>query len=59
MERELDGTLKFRAQKDLIKAFQDACARNDTTAAQAIRAAMREYVKQNAQGDLLARNGKK
>jgi hypothetical protein len=58
MKRELDGTLKFRAQKDLIKAFQDACARNDTTAAQVIRAAMRQFVKDNAQGDLLTRRKK-
>lgn len=58
MERELDGTLKFRAQKDLIKAFQDACARNDTTAAQVLRAAMRQFVQDNAQGDLLAKRKK-
>ena len=59
MERELDGNLKFRAQKDLITAFQEACARTDTTAAQVLRAAMRKFIQENAQGDLLARNGKK
>lgn len=59
MERELDGNLKFRAQKDLITAFHEACARTDTTAAQVLRAAMRQFVQDNAQGDLLTRKGKR
>jgi hypothetical protein len=48
-----DSTLNLRLPADLKAAFDAACAANDQTASQVIRALMREYVKRNAQGDLL------
>lgn len=42
-----------RVPADLKKAFDDAASRNDRTASQLIRDFMREYVRKNAQGDLL------
>ena len=50
-------SLNLRLPSELKKAFEDACERNDLSASQVIRAMMREYVRQNAQGDLL--RGKK
>ena len=47
------STLNLRVPADLKRAFDAACAANDQTASQAIRAMMREYVKKHAQGDLL------
>lgn len=44
-----------RVPADLKKAFDDAAKRNDRTASQLIRDFMREYVRANAQGDLLRR----
>ena len=48
-----NATLNLRLPADLKAAFDAACAANDQTASQVIRAMMREYVKRNAQGDLL------
>lgn len=48
-----DATLQFRLPADLLRAFHEACAANDQTASQVLRAMMRDYVKANAQGDLL------
>lgn len=42
-----------RVPADLKKAFDEAASRNDRTASQLIRDFMREYVRANAQGDLL------
>lgn len=55
MNNDLDTTFKFRLPSDLLKAFNAACEDNDQTAAQVLRAAVREYVTRNAkpQGDLL------
>lgn len=55
MANDLDTTFKFRISSDTLKAFTRACENNDTTAAQALRAAVREYIANNAQGDLLKR----
>lgn len=46
-------TLNVRIPKDLKKAFDEVCAEKDTTASQAIRAFIRDFVAKNAQGDLL------
>lgn len=56
MASDLDATFKFRLPGDLLQAFNLACEDNDQTAAQVLRAAVREYVTRNtkAQGDLLA-----
>ena len=47
-----DKSFTFRADEDLIKVFHHACANNDTTASQALRVFMRDYVKKHGQGDL-------
>jgi predicted transcriptional regulator len=55
MANDLDSTFKFRINSDLLNAFNAACEDNDQTAAQVLRAAVRDYVTRNtkAQGDLL------
>lgn len=57
--RDLETTFSLRVGSDLLKAFKDACDRNDMSAAQVLRAAMRQFVQDNAQGDLLTRKGKR
>jgi len=44
MAQDLDTTFKFRIPSDVLKAFSMACEDNDTTAAQVLRAAVRDYV---------------
>lgn len=41
-----------KVDEDLLTAFKNACEQNDTTASQAIRQFMREYVKNTGQPDL-------
>lgn len=55
MHRNLDHTLKFRIPSELAAEFAQACADNDTTAAQVLRAAVRDYVAKmtQPQGDML------
>lgn len=55
MQRNLDSTLKFRIPSELADQFAQACADQDTTAAQVLRAAVRDYVARMSQpqGDLL------
>lgn len=55
MGNDLDTTFKFRLSSDLLNAFNRACEDNDQTAAQVLRAAVREYVTKHAkpQGELL------
>lgn len=55
MASDLDATFKFRIPADLLQAFNLACEDNDQTAAQVLRAAVRDYVTRYAkpQGDLL------
>lgn len=50
---EKTAVINHRVPEDLKKAFDAACKDNDQTASQVIRAMMREYVRRNAQGDLL------
>lgn len=56
--RDLETTFTMRVSADLLKAFQEACNRSDLSAAQVLRAAMRQFVHDNAQGDLLTRRKK-
>lgn len=49
----------IRVEEDLIKSFHHACSNTDTTASQAIRAFMRDYIKKNGQGDLFTNTGNK
>lgn len=53
--KDLDETFRFRLPADHLKAFQAACADNDMTAAQVLRAAVRAYIAEHSkpQGDLL------
>lgn len=41
-----------KVDEDLLRAFKYACDNQDTTASQAVRAFMREYVRKHGQGDL-------
>ena len=50
---ETQTVINLRIPCELKRAFEDACKANDQTASQVIRAFVRQYVKQNAQGDLL------
>jgi antitoxin component of RelBE/YafQ-DinJ toxin-antitoxin module len=45
--------IRTRIDADLKRAFEEACTRNDRTASQVLRDLIRDYVKKNAQGDLL------
>lgn len=45
--------MNMRLPESLKIAFEAACKQNDQTASQVIRAMMRDYVRKNAQGDLL------
>lgn len=46
------GNMTFRVEEELQAAFVAACKANDVSAAQVLRAAMREYLRKNAQGNL-------
>lgn len=48
------STKLFTAKVDetLLSSFKSSCESQDTTASQAVRAFMRDYVKKNGQGDL-------
>ena len=41
-----------KVDEDLLKAFKHACQNQDTTASQAVRAFMRQYVRKHGQADL-------
>lgn len=43
------GSMTFRVDAELQAAFVAACKANDQSAAQVLRAAMREYLERNAQ----------
>jgi predicted transcriptional regulator len=45
--------MTFRVEKALREAFDVAARGNDRTGSQLLRDFMRDYVKRNAQGDLL------
>lgn len=48
-----DKTFNMRVPADLSAAFLAACERNDMSAAQVVRAFMRDYVRANAQPELM------
>lgn len=52
-------SMTFRVDDDLQAAFVVACKRNDLTAAQVLRAAMRDYLARNAQSPLALDGGGK
>ncbi|WP_197708953.1 hypothetical protein [Psychrobacter sp. YP14] len=41
-----------KVDENLLKAFKYACENQDTTASQAVRAFMREYVRKHGQADV-------
>lgn len=53
----METTLTIRLPADLKKAAEAAAARNDDTLSRVIRQALKDYVSQNAQGDLLTAKG--
>jgi hypothetical protein len=52
MGTEKQSSMTFRMPADLHGAFVAACKGRDRTAAQELRAFMRDYVERNAQGRL-------
>lgn len=49
---EKTEALNFRVESELKAAFVAACKANDVNAAQVLRAAMRQYLKDNGQAAL-------
>lgn len=47
-----NSSMTFRLPSDLQSAFVAACKANDQSAAQVLRAAMRDYLERNAQAAL-------
>lgn len=52
------GSMTFRVDADLQAAFVAACKAQDVSAAQVLRAAMRDYLERNAQPALPLTKGK-
>lgn len=52
MEAPKDKLFTAKVDENLLKAFKHACDNKDTTASQAVRAFMRDYVKKNGQAKL-------
>lgn len=51
-----DSRYEIRVPKDLKEAYMAAAKRNDRDGAQLVRDFMRDYVKSNAQPDLLTQS---
>lgn len=49
-----DKQFTAKVEKNLLLAFKHACDNQDTTASQAVRAFMRDYVKKYGQADLFS-----
>ena len=49
----------IRVDENLISAFHHSCSTKDTTASQAVRAFMRDYVSKNGQDDLFSTSKKR
>ncbi|WP_201529957.1 hypothetical protein [Psychrobacter frigidicola] len=52
MNSSKDKLFTAKVDQDLLSAFKSACASQDVTASQAVRAFMRDYTKKYGQGDL-------
>ena len=50
--------LNLRLPADLKAVFDGVCRQNDQTASQVVRALIRQYIKDHAQGNLLAKGRK-
>lgn len=53
------GSMTFRVEPELQAAFVAACKAADLSAAQVLRAAMRDFLQQNAQASLPLKGSKK
>ena len=51
--QHIDKLLTAKVNETLLATFKDACENQDTTASQAVRAFMRDYVKKHGQAKLL------
>lgn len=52
MKAAKDKLFTAKVDENLLKAFKHACDNQDTTASQAVRAFMRDYVKKHGQAKL-------
>ena len=52
MKATKDKLFTAKVDENLLKAFKHACENQDTTASQAVRAFMRDYVKKHGQAKL-------
>lgn len=52
MSANKDKLFTAKVEENLLSAFKHACENQDTTASQAVRAFMREYVRKYGQADL-------
>lgn len=53
-----DKLFTAKVEENLLSAFKHACENQDTTASQAVRAFMREYVRKYGQADLFSTSKK-
>ena len=56
MTTNKDKLFTAKVEEHLLSAFKYACENQDTTASQAVRAFMREYVKKHGQADLFKKH---
>lgn len=49
-----DKMFTAKVEENLLSSFKHACENQDTTASQAVRAFMREYVRKYGQADLFS-----
>lgn len=54
MTYKKDKLFTAKVEENLLTAFRYACKNQDTTASQAVRIFMRDYVKKHGQADLFA-----
>ncbi|MGP5503042.1 hypothetical protein ACTXMH_12230 [Psychrobacter celer] len=60
MTDKKDKLFTAKVEENLLNSFKHACANQDTTASQAVRAFMRDYTKKHGQADLFGSSqGKK
>lgn len=58
MSANKDKLFTAKVEENLLSAFKHACENQDTTASQAVRAFMRDYVRKYGQADLFSTSKK-
>lgn len=58
MTTKKDKLFTAKVEENLLDSFKHACENQDTTASQAVRAFMRDYVKKYGQADLFSTSKK-